>query len=230
MLRGNEGKAQHALPDEREAGERRNNYATQVQMRSQVDHRPVSGEMCRAELPGGNQFRRASVLLPRRQGRLRHSLRSRRKGRTRFQRPPDRRRRFLTKQRKELEVSVMSINKAIVVGNLGRDPEVRALPSGQNVANLSVATKARFKDRNGEQQERTEWHRIVAFGKLADNCQRLLSKGRQVYVEGRLTTRQYEAKDGSGTHYRTEIVARQIRFLGRRSDAAGQPATSEAPF
>jgi single-stranded DNA-binding protein len=75
----------------------------------------------------------------------------------------------------------MSINKAIVVGNLGRDPEVRALPSGQNVANFSVSTKARFKDRNGEQQERTEWHRIVAFGKLADNCQRLLSKGRQVY-------------------------------------------------
>ena len=71
----------------------------------------------------------------------------------------------------------MSINKAIVVGNLGRDPEVRALPSGQNVANFSVATKARFKDRNGEQQERTEWHRIVAFGKLADNCQRLLSQG-----------------------------------------------------
>jgi single-strand DNA-binding protein len=63
----------------------------------------------------------------------------------------------------------MSINKAIVVGNLGRDPEVRALPSGQNVANFSVATKARFKDRNGEQQERTEWHRVVAFGKLADN-------------------------------------------------------------
>jgi single-strand DNA-binding protein len=74
----------------------------------------------------------------------------------------------------------MSINKAIVVGNLGRDPEVRTLPSGQNVANLAVATKARFKDRNGEQQERTEWHRVVAFGKLADNCQRLLSKGRQV--------------------------------------------------
>jgi single-strand DNA-binding protein len=74
----------------------------------------------------------------------------------------------------------MSINKAIVVGNLGRDPEVRTLPSGQNVANLTVATEARFKDRNGERQERTEWHRVVAFGKLADNCQRLLSKGRQV--------------------------------------------------
>ena len=74
----------------------------------------------------------------------------------------------------------MSINKAIVVGNLGRDPEVRALPSGQNVANFSVATKARFTNRNGERQEETEWHRIVAFGKLADNCERLLSKGRQV--------------------------------------------------
>ena len=71
----------------------------------------------------------------------------------------------------------MSVNKVIVVGNLGRDPEVRALPSGQNVANFSVATKARFKDRNGEQQERTEWHRVVAFGKLADTCQRLLSQG-----------------------------------------------------
>jgi single-strand DNA-binding protein len=66
------------------------------------------------------------------------------------------------------------------------------------VANFSVATKARFTDRNSERQERTEWHRVVAFGKLADNCQGLLAKGRQVYVEGRLTTRQYEAKDGSG--------------------------------
>ena len=84
----------------------------------------------------------------------------------------------------------MSVNKAIVVGNLGRDPEVRALPSGQSVASFSIATTARFKDRNGEPQERTEWHRVVAFGRLADNCQRLLSRGRQVYVEGRLNTRQ----------------------------------------
>ena len=88
----------------------------------------------------------------------------------------------------------MSINKAIVVGNLGRDPEIRALPSGQSVASFSIATTARFKDRNGEPQERTEWHRVVAFGRLADNCQRLLSRGRQVYVEGRLNTRQYQAK------------------------------------
>ena len=112
-------------------------------------------------------------------------------------------------------------------------PEIRALPSGQNVANFSVATKARFKDQNGEQQERTEWHRIVAFGKLADNCQRLLSKGRQVYVEGRLTTRQYEAKDGSGTRYRTEIVALQMRLLGNRTNGTAAPkaeAYDDIPF
>ena len=124
----------------------------------------------------------------------------------------------------------MSINKAIVVGNLGRDPEVRALPSGQNVANFSLATTERFKDRKGDQQKRTEWHRVVAFGKLADTCQQFLTKGRQVYVEGRLTTRVYEAKDGSGRRTRTEIVARQIRFLGRRGDAASQADSSEAPF
>lgn len=114
----------------------------------------------------------------------------------------------------------MSINKAIVIGNLGRDPEVRSLPSGQSVANLSIATKARFTDRNGERQEQTEWHRVVAFGKLADNCQSLLSKGRQVYIEGRLRTRQYQAKDGSGTRYRTEIVALQLRMLGNRAGAS----------
>jgi single-strand DNA-binding protein len=127
----------------------------------------------------------------------------------------------------------MSINKAIVVGNLGGDPDVRALPSGQNVAHFSVATTARFTNRNGERQERTEWHRVVAFGKLADNCQRLLSKGRQVYIEGRLTTRQYEARDGSGTSYRTEIVALQMRLLGNRDSGTAAPkagASDDIPF
>jgi single-strand DNA-binding protein len=127
----------------------------------------------------------------------------------------------------------MSVNKAIVVGNLGRDPEVRALPSGQSVANFSVATTARFKGRDGERQERTEWHRVVAFGKLADNCQRLLSKGRQVYIEGRLTTRQYQAKDGSGTRYQTEIVALQLRLLGSRTNGTAAPqaeASDDTPF
>jgi single-strand DNA-binding protein len=127
----------------------------------------------------------------------------------------------------------MSINKAIVVGNLGRDPKIRALPSGQSVASFSIATTARFKDRNGELQERTEWHRVVAFGRLADNCQRLLSRGRQVYVEGRLNTRQYQAKDGTGLRYRTEIVAQQLRLLGSRTNgtvASRAEASDETPF
>ena len=126
----------------------------------------------------------------------------------------------------------MSVNKVIVIGNLGANPDIRALPSGQNVANLSLATTAQFKDRNGDQQKRTEWHRVVAFGKLADNCQRFLSKGRQVYVEGRLTTRQYEAKDGSGRRYRTQIVARQLRLLGNRANgnATKTEKTDDIPF
>jgi single-strand DNA-binding protein len=132
-----------------------------------------------------------------------------------------------------MEALIMSVNKAIVVGNLGRDPEVRALPSGQSVASFSIATTARFKDRNGEPQQRTEWHRVVAFGRLADNCQRLLAMGRQVYVEGRLSTRQYQAKDGTGFRYRTEIVAQQLRLLGSRINGTVAPQadkSDETPF
>ena len=126
----------------------------------------------------------------------------------------------------------MAINKVIVIGNLGANPDIRALPSGQNVANFSLATTERFTDRNGAKQERTDWHRIVAFGKLADTCERFLSKGRQVYVEGRLNTRQYEAKDGSGKRYQTEIVARQLRLLGNRTNgiAAKAEASDDIPF
>lgn len=124
----------------------------------------------------------------------------------------------------------MAINKVLMIGNLGANPEVRALPSGQKVANFSLATTERFTNRNGAKQERTDWHRIVAFGRLADTCERLLSKGRQVYIEGRLTTRQYEAKDGSGKRYRTEIVARQIRLLGNRASAPKAEASDDIPF
>ena len=126
----------------------------------------------------------------------------------------------------------MAINKVIVIGNLGANPDIRALPSGQNVANFSLATTERFTDRNGAGQERTDWHRIVAFGRLANTCGRLLSKGRQVYVEGRLTTRQYEAKDGSGKRYRTEIVARQLRLLGNwaNGNAPEAQASEDVPF
>jgi single-strand DNA-binding protein len=119
----------------------------------------------------------------------------------------------------------MSVNKVIVIGNLGANPNIRVLPSGQKVANFSLATTERFTDRNGAKQERTEWHRVVAFGQLADNCERLLTKGRQVYIEGRLRTRQYEAKDGSGTRYRTEIIALQMRLLGNRPN--GTTPTAE---
>ena len=126
----------------------------------------------------------------------------------------------------------MSVNKVIVIGNLGTNPNIRALPSGQKVANFSLATTERFTDRNGAKQERTDWHRIVAFGSLADTCDRFLRKGRQVYVEGRLTTRQYEAKDGSGKRYRTEIVARQLRLLGDRANAntPKAEASDDIPF
>ena len=125
----------------------------------------------------------------------------------------------------------MSVNKVIVVGNLGANPVVRALPNaGQNVANFSVASTERITDRSGARQERTEWFRVVAFGKLADTCGQFLSKGRQVYVEGRLSTREYEARDGSGKRYVAEIIARQIRFLGSRNSAHQAEASDAAPF
>ena len=100
------------------------------------------------------------------------------------------------------------------------------------MANFSLATTERFTDRNGARQERTEWHRVVTFGRLADTCERFLSKGRQVYVEGRLTTRQYEAKDGNGKRYRTEIVARQLRLLGNRTNGntSKAEASDDIPF
>jgi single-strand DNA-binding protein len=123
----------------------------------------------------------------------------------------------------------MSVNKAILVGNLGRDPEIRYLPSGQSVANFSIATTESFNDRSGARQERTEWHRIVAWGKLAEVCGQYLKKGRQVYVEGRITTRQYDAKDGSGKRTSTEIVAQTIQFLGGRSGAMDEAGAGAGP-
>ena len=115
----------------------------------------------------------------------------------------------------------MSVNKAILVGNLGRDPEVRYLPSGQPVASFSLATSDNYTDRSGARQERTEWHNIVVFGKQAELASQYLKKGRQVYVEGRISNRQYEAKDGSGKRYRSEIIAQRIQFLGGRAGGAG---------
>jgi len=117
----------------------------------------------------------------------------------------------------------MGVNKVILIGNLGRDPELRYIPSGQPVASFTVATSESYTDRSGARQKRTEWHNIVAWGKLAELCGQYLKKGRQIYVEGRISTRQYEAKDGSGKRSRTEIVAQVIQFLGGRAGAEGAP-------
>lgn len=107
----------------------------------------------------------------------------------------------------------MSLNKAQLIGHLGGDPEVKYTPSGQTVANFSVATNESWKDKDGNKQERVEWHRIVVWGKTAENCGKYLSKGRQVYIEGRIQTRNYDDKDGV-KRYITEIVADRVDFLG----------------
>lgn len=110
------------------------------------------------------------------------------------------------------------INKVILIGRLGRDPEVRYTPDGAAVANFSIATSDEWTDKaSGERKERTEWHRIVAWRKLGEICGEYLSKGRQVYVEGKLQTRSWE-KDGV-TRYSTEIVASDVQFLGARDSA-----------
>lgn len=105
------------------------------------------------------------------------------------------------------------VNKVIIVGRLGTDPEIKTVGSGQQVARLSVATSENWVDREGKKQERTEWHRIVVWGKLAEICGRHLSKGRQVYLEGRLQTRSWEDQQGQ-KKYATEIIANNIQFLG----------------
>lgn len=112
-----------------------------------------------------------------------------------------------------------SVNKVTILGNLGKDPEVRNLPSGDQVVNVTVATSDKWKDKNtGEQKEATEWHRVTFFGKLADVASKFLQKGSPVYVEGRLKTRKYTDKDGV-EKYSTDIVAEQMQLLeSRRSD------------
>jgi single-strand DNA-binding protein len=115
------------------------------------------------------------------------------------------------------------VNKVILVGNLGKDPEVRYSPNGQAVANCTIATSESWKDKNtGEKQERTEWHRIVFFGRLAEIAGEYLKKGSQIYVEGRLQTRKWQDKDGND-RYTTEIVANEMQMLGSRG-GAGMPS------
>jgi single-strand DNA-binding protein len=110
------------------------------------------------------------------------------------------------------EELMASINKVILVGNAGRDPEIRYLPSGNAVANFSLATSENWNNKNGEREERTEWHRIAAFGRLADYCSKSVFKGQQLNVEGRLQTRQWEDRDGN-KRYTTEVVASYVQVL-----------------
>lgn len=116
-----------------------------------------------------------------------------------------------------------SVNKVILVGNLGRDPEVRYMPNGEAVCNFSIATTDSWKDKSGQKQERTEWHNIVMYRKLAEIAGEYLKKGRPVYVEGRLQTRKWQTKEGQD-RYTTEIIADQMQMLGGR-DGGGSNAS-----
>ena len=121
----------------------------------------------------------------------------------------------------------MSVNKVILVGRLGRDPETRYTSSGQAVCNFSIATDETYKDRAGERQKRTEWHRIVLWAKLAEIAQQYLRKGSLVYIEGRIQSRQWDDKEGN-KRTSFEIVGNVMRMLGGRGEAAPAPAEAEA--
>ena len=113
-----------------------------------------------------------------------------------------------------------SVNKVIIVGNLGRDPELRRMPSGDAMVNLSIATTDTWKDKGGERQEKTEWHRVVMFGRVAEVAEQYLKKGSQAYFEGRLQTRKWTDKEGQDK-YTTEVVADRMQMLGSRSGGGG---------
>jgi single-strand DNA-binding protein len=115
----------------------------------------------------------------------------------------------------------MSLNKVMLIGNLGKDPELRFTPSGRAVARFSVATSEQWTDQQGQRQDRTEWHNVVVWGKQAETCGQYLSKGRQVFIEGSVRSRQYDDKEGQ-KRYITEIIAQRVQFLGGgRGDGAG---------
>ena len=122
-----------------------------------------------------------------------------------------------------------SVNKVILVGNLGRDPELRYTQSGQAVANFTLATNEKWTAKSGEREERTEWHRVIAWGRTAELCAEYLAKGRTVYVEGRLQTREWEDREGQKRRT-TEVVAQTVQFLGGRGAAgAGGSGGRSAP-
>ncbi len=124
----------------------------------------------------------------------------------------------------------MSVNKVILVGRLGQDPELKHTPAGGTVCQFSLATSENWLDKQGQKQEKTEWHRVVVWGKLAETCNQYLAKGRQAYVEGRLQTRSWDDKDGQ-KRYTTEIVANTIQFLGSKDNSgahASAPVSNSA--
>jgi len=120
------------------------------------------------------------------------------------------------------------VNKVILVGNLGADPDMRYTPSGAGVCEFRLATNETWTDKSGQKQERTEWHRVVVWGKRGEVCSKYLSKGRQVYVEGRLRTRSWEDKDGN-KRYTTEIIANDVQFLGGREGEGGRRGRDDMP-
>jgi single-strand DNA-binding protein len=121
-----------------------------------------------------------------------------------------------------------SVNKVIVLGNLGKDPELRHLPNGDAVCNFSLATTESWKDKDGNKQDKTEWHNIVIFRKLAEIAGEYLKKGRPVYIEGRLQTRKWQDKEGKD-RYTTEIVADQMQMLGSRDEAKEVAKPTQTP-
>jgi len=119
-----------------------------------------------------------------------------------------------------------SVNKVILVGNLGKDPEVRYMPSGDPIANITIATSSRYKNKAGEMVEETEWHRVTFFGRLAEIASQYLKKGRRVYVEGRIKTNKYTDKNGV-ERYSTDIIANEMQLLGDREGRGEAPARDD---
>ena len=120
-----------------------------------------------------------------------------------------------------------SVNKALIIGNLGQDPEIKYTQSGSPVANLSVATSERWKDKNtGEQKEQTEWHRVVVFGRLAEIAEQYLKKGSKVFIEGKIQTRDWEDAEGN-KKYTTEVVAREMTMLDSRASTDSSASSSD---
>ena len=133
-----------------------------------------------------------------------------------------------------------TVNRVILIGRLGKDPEIRSIPSGTSVAKFSLATDERFTDKNGEKQDRTEWHNVVAWGKLAEICGQYLRKGKLVFIEGSIRTDSWDDKETGVKKYRTEIIAKDMQMLDKKGDDEGgysggggggyrKPASSGAP-